>query len=147
MGFRVSAPSTDPSGKSLSISNEVHSTWVDRATFSSKSGVPAPKGMTAPTGVATRNSQLWCMVLTFPTSSFTLYVGTPSVNLWTTAYSVSLHQSLTFHFPWYASFFISTMSPSTNCMVSWFYHSTVFVFQPCNSFGGEPQYNPPSSIF
>ena len=85
--------------------------------FPSESGVPAPKGVTAPTGVATRNSQLWCMVLMFPASSFTSYVGTPSVTWQTTTYSVSLHRSLTFHFPWYASFLISTMLPGTNCMV------------------------------
>ena len=116
-GLRVSAPSTYPSGELLSTSNEVHSARVDQATFSSKSGMPAPKSMTAPTGVATRKSQLWCMVLTFPASSFTSYMGTPSATWWTTTYSVSLHRSLTFHFPWYTSFFISTMSPGTNCTV------------------------------
>ena len=116
-GLRVSAPSMDPSGKSLPTSNEVSSTRVDRATFSSESGPPAPKGMTAPTGVATRNSQLWCTVLTFLASSFTSYAGTPSATWQTTTYSVSLHQSLTFCFPWYMSFFISTMSPCTNWAV------------------------------
>ena len=69
----------DPSGESLSTSNEVHSTRVDRAMFSSEDSVPAPKGVTAPTGVATRNSQLWCTVLMFPASSFTSYAGTLSV--------------------------------------------------------------------
>ena len=75
--------------------------------FSSESG----------SGVATRNSQLRCTVLTFPATSFTSYAGTLSATWQTTTYSVSLHQSLTFHFLWYASFFISTTSPSTNCMV------------------------------
>ena len=115
--LRVSAPSTDPSGKLFSTSNEVHSTRVDQAMFSSESGVPAPKSVTAPTRVATRKSQLQCMVLMFPASSFTSCAGTPSATWQTTTYSVSLHQSLTFHFPWYASFFISATSPSTNCAV------------------------------
>ena len=105
----------DPSGKSLSTSNEVNSARVDRATFSSESGASAPKGVTAPTGVATRNSQLRCMVLTFPASSFTSYAGTPSATWQTTTYSVSLQWS--FCFPCYASFFISTTLPSTNCAV------------------------------
>ena len=49
-GLRVSAPSMDPSGESLSTSNQVSSARVDQAAFSSESGVPAPKGVTAPTG-------------------------------------------------------------------------------------------------
>ena len=117
VGLRVSAPSTDPSGESLSTSNEVHSARVDRATFASEINTPAPKCMMASTGVATRNSQLWCMVLMFPASSFTSYAGTPSATWWTTTYNNILHWSLTFHFPWYASFFISTTSPGTNCAV------------------------------
>ena len=115
--FRVSAPSTDPSGKSLSTSNEVRSAKVDQAMFSSEINAPAPKGMTASTGAAIRNSQLWCTVLTFPASSFTSYAGTLSATWQTTTYSVSLHWSWTFCFPWYTSFFISTTSPSTNCAV------------------------------
>ena len=117
VGLRVSAPSTDPSGESLSTSNEVSSTRVDQAVFSSESGAPTPKGLTSPIGVATRNSQLRCTVLTLPVSSFTSYAGMPSATWWTTTYSVSLHQSLTFHFPWYMSLFISTTSPGTNCAV------------------------------
>ena len=117
VGLRVSAPSRDPSGKLFSTSNEVCSTWVNRTMFSSEIDVPTPKGVMASVGVATRNSQLWCMVLTFPTSSFTSYTGTPSATWRTTTYSVSLHRSLTFCFPWYASFFISTTSPGTNCAV------------------------------
>ena len=73
------------------VNCSLHSARVDQATFSSESSVSAPKGMTAPTGMATRNSQLQCTVLTFPTSSFTSYVGTPSVTWWATTYSVSLH--------------------------------------------------------
>ena len=57
---------------------------VDRATFSSESGMLAPKGVMAPTRVATRNSQLWWMVLMFPASSFTSYAGMPSATWWTT---------------------------------------------------------------
>ena len=144
VGLRVSAPSMDPFGESLSTSNEVSSARVDQAVFSSESSLPAPKGVTAPTGVATRNSQLWCTVLMFPASSFISYAGMPSATWQTTIYSVSLHQSLTFHFPWCASFFISTTSPGTNCTwYSWFYHSTIFVFWPHNLFGGAPQHRPP----
>ena len=117
VGLRVSAPSMDSSGESLSTSNEVCSARVDQATFSSEIDVPAPKGMTASIGAATRNSQLRCTVLTFPASSFTSYASTSSATWQTTTYSVSLYQSLTFHFPWYVSFFISTMSPGTNCVV------------------------------
>ena len=58
VGLRVSVQSTDPSGESLSTPNEVCSTRVDRAMFSSEIDVPAPKGMMASIGVATRNSQL-----------------------------------------------------------------------------------------
>ena len=68
------------------------------------------------------------MVLTFPASSFTSYAGTPSMTWQTTTYSVSLHQSLTFHFPWYMSFFISTTLPVLIMWYSWLYHSTIFVF-------------------
>ena len=109
MGLRVSAPSTDPSGKSLSTSNEVSSARVDQAAFSFESGMPTPKGMTLPTQVATRNSWLWCTVLTLPATSFISYVGMPSVTWQTTTCSVSLHQSLTlvcvalhqYHVIWY----------------------------------------------
>ena len=47
VGLRVSAPSTNPSGKSLSTSNKVSSTRVNRAAFSSESGTPTPKGVIA----------------------------------------------------------------------------------------------------
>ena len=90
VGLRVSAPSMDLSGKLFSTPNEVCSTWVDR-TFSSEIDMPAPKGMMASIRVTTRNSQLWCMVLTFPASSFTPYAGMPSATWRTTTYSVSLH--------------------------------------------------------
>ena len=79
----------DPSGKSLSTPNEVSSARVDQAMFSSESGAPTPKGMTDPTGVATRNSQLWCTVLMFPASSFTSYAGMPSVTWQTTTYCLT----------------------------------------------------------
>ena len=117
LDLRVSARSMDPSGESLSTSSKVSSARMDQAAFSSESGVPTPKGMTAPAGVATRKSQLWCTVLTFPASSFTSCAGMPPATWQTTTYSVSLHWSLTFHFPWYMSFFISTTSPGTNCVV------------------------------
>ena len=104
-GLRVSAPSTDPSGESLSTSKKVCSAQVDRTTSSFEIEEPSPKCMTASFGVTTRNSWLWCMVFTLPTSSFTSYAGTPSATWWTTTYSVSLHQSLTFHFPWNESIF------------------------------------------
>ena len=38
---------------------------LDQAMFSSESDTPAPKGMTASTGAATKNSQLWCTVFHF----------------------------------------------------------------------------------
>ena len=117
VGLRVSAPSTDSSGKLFSTPNEVCSTQVDLTMFSSEIDAPTPKGVTASFGVATRNSRLQCTVLTFPASSFTSYAGMPSAPWQTTTYSVSLHQSLTFHFPWYVSFFIRTTSPGTNCTV------------------------------
>ena len=116
-GLRVSAPSTDPSGESLSTCKKVYSTQVDRTTSSFEIDTPAPKGITASFGVATRNSQLWCTVFMLPASSFTSYAGTPSGTWWTTTYSVLLHWSLTFYFPWNASFFINTTLPGTNCAV------------------------------
>ena len=115
VGLRVSAPSTDPSGELLSTCTKVCSARVDRTT--SSFDTPAPKVVTASFQVATRNSQLWCMVFTLPASSFTSYAGMPSATWWTTTYSVSLHRSLTFCFPWNASFFISTTSPGTSCVV------------------------------
>ena len=117
VGLRVSTPSMDPSGESFSTPNKVCSTWVDQTMFSSEIDAPAPKGVMASIGAATRNSWLQCMVLTFPTSSFTSYAGTPSATWRTTTYSVSLHRSLTFYFPWYTSFFISTTLPGTNFVV------------------------------
>ena len=70
----VSAPSMDPSGKSHSTSSKVNSARVDQATFSSESGAPASKGVTAPTGVATRKSWLQCTVLHF--------LPHPSLHMW-----------------------------------------------------------------
>ena len=137
VGLRVSAPSTDPSSESFSTSNEVSSTRVDQAVFSSESGAPATKGMASPAGVATRNSQLQCTVLTLPASSFTSYAGMQSATWWTTKYSVSLHQSLTFY--------RSSLAPCCPVLIvqySWFCHSTTFVSWPCSSFGGAPQHRP-----
>ena len=112
---------------------------MDQTTFSSEIDVPAPKGMTASFRVATRNSQLQCIVLTFPTSSFTSYAGAPFATWWTTTYSVSLHRSLTFHhFP-----------PRHLVLIAWYLwlnHNNVSASQPHNWSGGEPLCKLPRSI-
>ena len=73
---------------------------------------------------------------------FTAYTGTPSVTWWTTTYSVSLHQSLTFVSLGMCHFASVPHGPVLIAQYSWFYCSTVFVFQPHNSFGGAPQHRP-----
>ena len=83
--------------------------WWIKQCFPLKVAHPLPR--------VWHHSQLRCTVLTLPASSFTSYVGMPSATWWTTTYSVSLHQSLTFRFPSYMSLFITTTSPDTNCMV------------------------------
>ena len=75
---RVNASSNVPSDASLSHSNRVSSAWVDQVAPSSELDLLPPRGVTSPLGVATRKSQLWWTVLTFPPSSHTSYMGMSS---------------------------------------------------------------------